>query len=180
MSSDLARCFDTFRVSAFRLETLDRYAVPAEDDRIAAFRQGQPLPERSVRTSPWLRHLARTTAAGKHWSRIHVVDRPPSDYVRFELVTYQESAEAGEVIGIADRRAHAGLDYLRRDFWLFDAETDHPSAALISYDHDGEYIGAAVTTEPAIVMACRASRDLARRHSVPLHIYLAELTAAAS
>jgi hypothetical protein len=180
MSTGLARCFDTFRVSAFRLETLNRYVVPPEDDRIAAFRTGQPLPERSVRTSPWLRRLARTTAAGKHWSRVHVVDRPPSDYVRFELVTYQESAEAGEVIGIADRRAHPALDYLRRDFWLFDAETDHPSAALISYDHDGGYIGAAVTTEPAIVAACRATRDLARRHSVPLHVYLARLTAGAS
>lgn len=180
MSSGLARCLDTFGVSAFRLETLDRYVVAAEDDRIAAFRNGQPLPERSVRTSPWLRRMARTTAAGKHWSRVHVVDRPPSDYVRFELVTYQESAGAGEVIGIADRRAHPALDYLRRDFWLFDAETDHPSAALISYDRDGEYIGSAVTTEPAIVMACRATRDLARRHSVPLHVYLAQLTAPAS
>lgn len=180
MSSDLARCFDTFGVSAFRLETLNQYAVPAEDDRIAAFRKGQPLPGRSARTSAWLRHLACTTAAGKRWSCVHVVDWPPSDYVRFELVTYQESAKAGEFIGIADRRAHPGLDYLRRDFWLFDAETDHPFAALISYDHDGQYIGAAVTTEPAVVMACRAARDLARRHSVPLGVYLAQLKAGAS
>jgi uncharacterized protein DUF6879 len=123
--------------------------------------------------------MARSTAAGKHWSRVHVVDRPPSDYVRFELAAYQESAGAGEVIGIADRRAHPALDYLRRDFWLFDAETDHPLAAVISYDPDGQYAGAAVTTEPAMIMACRATRDLARRHSVPLDAYLAQLTAGA-
>ena len=114
-------CFDEFRVSAFRLETLRQYAVPAEDERIAAFREHRPLPERSVRTSPWLRRIADTTAAGKRWSRVHVVDEPLSEYVRFEMVTYRESAQAGEEIRIADRRADPALDALQTDFWLFDA-----------------------------------------------------------
>ena len=76
--TDFAACFDEFRVSAFRLETLRQYAVSAEDDRIAAFREHRPLPERSVRTSPWPRRIADTTAVGKHWSRVHVVDEPLS------------------------------------------------------------------------------------------------------
>ena len=72
--TDFADCFDEFRVSAFRLETLRQYAIPVEDERIAAFRENRPLPERSVRTSQWLRRIADTTAAGKRWSRVHVVD----------------------------------------------------------------------------------------------------------
>jgi hypothetical protein len=170
--TDLAACFDEFRASAFRLETLPLYAVPAEDERLAAFREGRRLPERSPRTSPWLRRVADTTAAGKRWSRVHVVDHPLTEYLRFELATYRESAEAGEVIRIADREASPELATLTRDFWLFDAETDRPFAALMTYDHEGQYVGAEVTHEPAIVGACMAERDIALRYSVPLAVYL--------
>lgn len=166
-------CFDEFRVSAFRLETLREYAVSAEDERIAAFREHRPLPERSVRTSPWLRRVAETTAAGKHWSRVHVVDEPLSEYVRFEMVTYRESAQAGEDIRIANRRADPALDALQTDFWLFDGETDRPFAAILQYDRAGHYVGAQVTNDAAVIGACTTARDLALRHSVPLAVYLA-------
>jgi hypothetical protein len=166
-------CFDEFRISAFRLETLRQYAIPAEDERIAAWRARKPLPERSVRTSPWLRRIADTTAAGKHWSRVHVVDEPLSEYTRFEMVTYRESALAGEAIRIADRAADPALDGLDTDFWLFDAETSRPFAAILHYDAAGGYAGAAVTSDDAAIRACVAARDLGLRHSVPLGAYLA-------
>ena len=172
--TNFAACFDEFRVSAFRLETLRQYTVSAEDERIAAFRERRPLPERSVRTSPWLRRIAETTAAGKHWSRVHVVDVPLSEYVRFEMVTYRESAQAGEDIRITDRRADPALDALQTDFWLFDAETDHPFAALMQYSADGHYVDAAVTTDRTAIAECKAARDLALRYSVPLTTYLAD------
>lgn len=171
--TDFAACFDEFRVSAFRLETLREYAVPAEDERIAAFRERRPLPERSARTSPWLRRVADTTAAGKRWSRVHVVDEPLSEYVRFEMVTYRESAQAGEDIRITDRKADPALDALQTDFWLFDAETDQPFAAIMRYDHAGHYVGAQVTSDGAAVRACKAARDLALSYSAPLAAYLA-------
>jgi hypothetical protein len=171
--NDLEACFDTFAASAFRLETLRHYAAPAEDERLAAFREGRPMPERSVRTSPWLRRIAITTAAGKRWSRVHVVDHPLSEYVRFELAAYRESAEAGERIRITDRAADPALSVLARDFWLFDAEIGHPFAALMSYDDAGRYVSAAITDDTAEVGACIAARDMALRHSVPLADYLA-------
>lgn len=173
--TDFEACFDTFRSTAFRLETLQHYDAPAEYERIAAFREGGPLPERSPRTSPWLHRLAETTAEGKRWSRVRIVERPLSEYVRFELVTYLESQRAGEDIHLTDRQAHPGLQDLRADFWLFDAETSQPVAALMEYDQQGRYLGAAVTSDPETVRACTASRDLALRHSVPLATYLARL-----
>ena len=172
--TDFAACFDEFRVSAFRLETLRQYAIPAEDERIVAFRERRPLPERSVRTSPWLRRIADTTAVGKHWSRVHVVDEPLSEYVRFEMVTYRESAQAGEDIRITDRRADPALDALQTDFWLFDAETDQPFAAILQYDPVGHYVGAQVMNDGPTVGACKTARDLALRYSVPLAVYLAD------
>jgi hypothetical protein len=71
----LGGCFEVFKVRAFRLETLSTYAVPAEEG-LRAFRLGLPRPERSVRTSSWLRRIADTTAAGKSWRRVRVLGRP--------------------------------------------------------------------------------------------------------
>jgi hypothetical protein len=174
--SDLGRCFEVFTVSAFRLETLRAYAAPGEEDRLRAFRLGLPLPERSARTSRWLRRIAATTATGKSWHRVRVLDRPLSEYECYRLLGYRESAEAGEVIRIADRSSCPALAPLARDFWLFDAAA-RPFAALMNYDHAGEYLGAAVTTEPAVIMACVTARNLAQQYSVPLGAYLAQLKA---
>ena len=175
----LGRCFEVFRVSAFRLETLSTYAVPAEEEGLRAFRLGLPRPERPVRTSSWLRRIAGTTAAGRSWRRVRVLGRPLSESGCYQLLGYRESAEAGEVIRIAGRPACPGLDTLARDFWLFDAGTAKPFAALMNYGHAGEYLGAAVTAEPAVIMACVTARNLAHRCPVPLGAYLAQLKARA-
>lgn len=165
----LPDCFGQFRESAFRLETLPCYTVPGEDERITAFREGRPLPERSPRTSPWLRRVARTTARGRRWSRIHVVDVPLSEYTRFELAAYRESAAAGEQVRITDRAGNPGLAGLQTDFWLFDAGTDTPFAEIMEYDSQGRYLGSRMTAD---VRECVAARDLASRYSVPLAAYL--------
>jgi len=176
--SGLGRCFEVFTVSAFRLETLRAYAARGEENRLRAFRRGLPLPERPAQASRWLRRIAATTAAGKSWRRVRVLDRPLSEHECYRLLGYRESAEAGEVIRIADRSSCPALAPLARDFWLFDADDDaRPFAALLNYDHAGEYLGAAVTTEPAVIMACVTARNLAQQHSVPLGAYLAQLKA---
>ena len=164
-------------MSAFRLETLRAYAAPGEQDRVRAFRLGLPLPERPAPARRWLRRIAATTAAGKSWHRVRVLDRPLSEEECYRLLGYRESAEAGEVIRIADRSACPALAPLARDFWLFDADAARPFAALMNYDHAGEYLGAAVTSEPAVIMACVTARNLAQQYSVPLAAYLAALKA---
>jgi len=175
--SGLGRCFEAFTVSAFRLETLRAYAAPGEQDRVRAFRVGLPLPERPAGASRWLRRIAATTAAGKSWRRVRVLDRPLSEEECYRLLGYRESAEAGEVIRIADRSSCPALAPLARDFWLFDADAARPFAALLNYGHAGEYLGAAVITEPAVIMACVTARNLAQQYSVPLAAYLAALKA---
>lgn len=173
----LGQCFEAFKASAFGLETLGSYAVSAGQDRLEAFRLGRPLPGRPARTDPWLRRVAETTAAGKSWRRVRVLGRPLSEQDCYQLLGYRESAAAGEVIRIADRSACPALATLARDFWLFDPGTARPFAALLNYDQAGGYLGAAVTTEPAVIMACVTARNLAQQHSVPLGVYLARLQA---
>jgi hypothetical protein len=162
-------CFSRFQVSACRLEgTVPRYAD--DEERFSLFAAGQPLPERSVRTSPWLAHIAETTAAGRRWSRVYLVDGGQDDaepWTRFKLAAYQESAAAGEQVWIADRTPVLGQ--LQTDFWLFDAETDEPFAAIMAYGPGGQFLSARVTTD---VAECVAAANLAFAHAVPLAAYL--------
>jgi hypothetical protein len=169
--------FDGFTTSVWRLEALQRYTVDEEQERIQAWREGAPRPERSVRTSPWLRRIAVSTAAGKRWGRVHVVTHPLSEYVRYELGGYVESAATGEEIGIADQAAHPGLASAGPDFWLFDEETPGEFAILMDYDEDGRWLGAERTSDPGTLARCRQVKALALAHAVPLNACLARIGA---
>jgi Family of unknown function (DUF6879) len=159
--------------SAFRLETLPQYLVAQEDERFRAFREGRPLPARSAETSPWLRQIARSTAGGRHWQRIHVVGRPLTAYLRFELLTDSENVAAGEDVRVADRDIHAELTALTQDFWLIDGDTDHATALLMRYDPEGRFADAERCTDPDVLARCRHQRDLALARSIPVADYLA-------
>ena len=166
-------CFDRFSASAWRLEGLQAYTSPGEDDRIKAWREGQPRPVRSVRTSPWLRRVAVTTAEGKQWGRVHVVRHPLSEYLRYELLGYVESAAAGEEIGLVDQAASPALAALGPDFWLFDRGTEHALAVLMHYDDHGSLAEYEPTNARGALDECYRVQDLVLAHSVPLNAYLA-------
>jgi hypothetical protein len=164
----LDELFDNFERSTFRLETLPQYLVDVEEERFGAFRDGRPLPPWPQESVEWFADIAKSVAAGKTWGRVHVIDWPPSDYTRFELVCYADNVRAGENIRIADRSADPALAELRQDFWLFDAETGHPVAVLMRYDEEGHWLGWNLSEERNVVQRCREQRDMALAHSVPL------------
>lgn len=165
--------FDSFVESAFRMETLQWYTVDSETPRIQAFLRGEPRPDRSVRTSPWLRRVALSTAAGKHWSRVHIVDLPLTEYLRYQLAGYLESAAAGEEIRIAVRRGHAELAHLREDFWLFDADTPGAFAIAMRFDGIGRPLDHERVTDPARIDAYSRARALALEASMSLNEFVA-------
>lgn len=169
---EFAALFDTFQHTAFRLECLQAYDVSQEAEAVRAFREGRPRPERSVRTSPWLRRVAVTTAQGKRWSRVRVVDYPLTEYTRYELVGYVESQAAGEQIQLAD---HDQVGDLGPDFWLFDAGTPGACAVLMRYTVDGKIEGFDLVTDPAHLERLHAIQSAAEAHAVPLNAFLAEV-----
>jgi hypothetical protein len=162
-----------FRHSAFRLETLQRYSVQTEAERFRAWLDRQPLPERSVETSPWLRRIAETTATGVEWSRVHLVRKPLTDYLGYEFVSYRESALAGQDTRLVDLHLHPELAMLHEDFWLLDGDEPGAIAVLMRYDPAGRFLGAWRTDDPPVVEECRKQRDMVIAASVPLEEYLA-------
>lgn len=166
--------FDSFTHTAFRLETRQTYEVSAEDESFRAFREGAAQPERSVRTSPWMRRIALSTAQGKEWSRIHLIRHPLSEYLRWELGGYVESQAVGERIGLVDLDEHPEHTNVGPDFWLFDAETDHPQAVLMHYDDAGNLLGREHATHALLVKdALDYTRRLLADIAIPLNTYLA-------
>ena len=89
-------CFDRFRSSAVRLETLQAYSDQSERADFAAWRYGWPRPERSVRTCPWLARMAVRSIAGCTFARVRLVEYPLTEYVRYELESYGHSAACGD------------------------------------------------------------------------------------
>jgi len=63
--------FDTFQREAFRLERLSRYDVPQDQQRIAAYLAGEPLPPQPKQQ--WLDFIGRTVQSGRRVSRVHIL-----------------------------------------------------------------------------------------------------------
>jgi hypothetical protein len=162
--------FDAARSTIFRLEQLPAYAVGgAEEDRIRAFREGRPRPERSVRTSAWMARIAVTTVAGKSWSRVRVVDQPLTEYERYELESYRESQAVGESISIVLRST---VEAEGPDFWLFDGGTEHARAVLMHYTDDGRLDRRELVEDAELLATLQARREAASATAMPLNEFL--------
>jgi hypothetical protein len=133
----LDRMFGEFRREAFRLETLDTYDIPRLNDHLRAFLAGEEQPE-GFRNSPWVSTVRDATRQGKRVYRVHILSRPLTDYLRYELAWgYHRNAQAGEEFFILDTTGRENPLPDVPDFWLFDENT----VAVMRYDASGAFQG---------------------------------------
>jgi hypothetical protein len=163
--------FDTFRATAWRLETRQTYVVPEEEGLLRAWRSGEPLAGRPD-FEDWLGYIQGVRASGRRFGRVHVVELPLSEYMRFEFSGYALSLAAGEDIRIAVRDTDPRLDVMCSDFWLFDADLDAPTVLWLKYEEDGRLLGSSVSRARADVDFCIRERDVALELSIPLSDFL--------
>jgi hypothetical protein len=163
MSVDLGALLQSFRQSAFRLETLAHYTVPQEEEWFTAWRRTGKLPELTPDNDSWLRMVRNHCAAGKRMQRVRVVSSPLTDYERFELALFPPSVAAGEEIRVVQRSAVVRT----ADFWLF----DESRAVMLRYDEAGRFQG----VEDGAASTCCRHRDRLLAQSIPLEEYLATL-----
>jgi hypothetical protein len=157
--------FTSVRRSWFRLETLQHYDAISERDSFAAFLRGEPI---DTAPGPWQQMIRRHVAAGRHLSRVHIVQEPLSDYIRYELQVYAPNVEAGEDVRlIAVPRGTWPRGLPRQDYWLFD---DH-HLWLMDYDAGDAFQAARLIDDPAVVEQHRQWRDTALAQSIPLTDY---------
>lgn len=160
------RLFSDVRASWFRLEALQRYDVQYERDALAAFRRGEPI---DTAPGPWQAMIRDHVAAGRELARVHVIEEPLSDYIRYELAAYTPNVDAGEhvrLIPVAHGQWPSGVP--RHDFWLFDDER----LWLMDYDPRGAFEAVRLVDDPATVQQHRRWRDAALAQSIPLSEYV--------
>lgn len=148
VSEELGRVFTTFKQSAFRLETLQSYAEPSESSPFNQYERGE-LPDPSF-MADWCQLASQHTASGRAIRRVHIVDLPLSNYMKFEIEhCYKHSEAAGEEIRLLERSKLSGeiLKFTREDFWLFDGST----VMVNDYDANNTFYQARMSSDPDAV-----------------------------
>jgi uncharacterized protein DUF6879 len=156
-----------FTRSLFRLETLNRYDVDSDGDDLHRYLSGESGPDLD-RKGPWMEHIRGEVARGLHTYRVHVVNGPLTDYLRFEFEWgYVYNSEAGEHIRVLDLSEQARPDVLvDEDFWLIDDE----QAIRMHYTPDGKFVGAEIAPHET-AQRYRAVRDAVWAIAVPFDSY---------
>jgi uncharacterized protein DUF6879 len=169
-SEEFDQPFRTFERTAFRLETLDRYAVPIEEEPVRRFLAGEPVDLNWL--APYLTLVQQATAAGKRFQRVRVVSEPltDNDYLRYEFAYYPHTIAAGEEIRILPRAQAEALELPDHDFWLFDSSL----VALMRFDREGHLHGVELTDDLQVVARCCYWRDAALHHASTFERYVAE------
>lgn len=127
-----AKEYDELRYSvkrrAWRLEVQQVYTIPSEAEDLAAFLRGDPVPDEY----PWRDYVREQVSKGIYMGRVHVVEQPLTDYLRFQFAWgYELTVPVGEDVGIIDLSTTPNPGLPDEDFWLYD---DHVVRLLFNPD----------------------------------------------
>jgi hypothetical protein len=169
---EITHLFAEFEESAFRLETRKGYATDRAGARFQAFMRGvAPAPEPE---HPWNVNVRDKAARGALFSRVRIIDEPPTDGQRFLMATAVGNVAAGEDIRVLVRSKAQRLGLPDYDFWLFDSST----LVCMHIDDTDTTLGVEVLTDPPTVLAACQARDAAQATAVPTAAVWAEVRSA--
>ncbi len=124
----------------FRLENRDAYSSVSDGGDFARFVAGEDGP---LEGAAWQERLERDTAAGRRWTKVHVIRGALSDYERYCAAwPWPRTTEAGEDLRVLE----AGQYDLEGVPDFFVLERRH--VVRSSYDDTGRFVGAYVVPEP--------------------------------
>lgn len=169
LGEDFTRLFREFKHTAFRLETLQAYAVDYEVEPIRQFLAGAAMPDDPSKNE-WCALIRDAVAAGKTMGRVHVVVEPLTDYLRYELGwSYPPNVAAGEDIRILPVQPGAWPPDLPEgyDYWLFDSH----DLWVMAYGDGGEFLYAEHVDDPTEIVRHNQIRDAAMHAAMGFHAY---------
>ncbi|WP_394813760.1 DUF6879 family protein [Streptomyces litchfieldiae] len=141
-SKSLSDLFDSFEREAFRLETRDDYSKSGSVEAYEAFLAGEGKPEGY--NADWVSEVRGYVNEGKRIYRVHILSRPLTPYLSFELGWgYRTNMLGGEEFFILDTTERPNpLDGVG-DFWLFDGS----AVGVMHYDDAGKFLSSEVLAE---------------------------------
>ncbi|WP_399089026.1 DUF6879 family protein [Streptomyces sp. BBFR2] len=167
-SKTLGEYFAAFEREAFRLETLDDYGKSGNAAAFQSFLAGEEQPVDY--NDHWVAELRKRSAGGKRIYRVHVLSRPLTPYLQYELGWgYWKNMTGGEEFFILDTTEQPNPFEGVPDFWLFDSQT----IAVLNYDDEGGFLGTQELSADR-VEEYLAIRDKAMEQAVPFPDWWAE------
>ncbi|MFD9442092.1 DUF6879 family protein [Streptomyces sp. NPDC060001] len=157
----LARLFDNFKHTAWRLEARERYASDEQTPTYAEFIEGK-RPSWDMGT-PWCDTMRRQVANGARVERVRIVDTPATVGQRYLMAHAEKNTALGEDIRNISREDADRLLLGHEDAWIFDSRI----VALLNFDEGDDLIGAELITEPSRVIRYVQLRDAAWHYAVP-------------
>jgi len=168
---DFNGLFETFKHTAWRLETRRRYASDEATDTYAQFERGE-RPAWDMDT-PYCRTIRQQTGQGARVERVRLVDSPTTPGQRYLLAHAQKNAALGEDIRNLSRVDAQRLQLPDEDFWIFDSRL----VALLNFDDADNLADVELITQPDEVVRYSMVRDAAWHHAVPYEEFAADLAA---
>lgn len=158
--------------SVFKLETMQTYQEPGNPS-FEAFQRGDF--DEAVRLCWTVRqqqerdHSVMMCQKAISWTRIHLVEKPLTDYLKWELETYNVSVKYGERILIADITDQQQGSYFRKltDFIIFDDR----AVMAHNYDRDGLIQGGWIVDQPSQVQKYSEAIKACSGISLPLGVF---------
>ncbi|MFG3045548.1 DUF6879 family protein [Streptomyces sp. NPDC048241] len=164
------RLFETFKHTAWRLETRRGYASDREDPDFQAFLATGSSP--CDFSEPWFVNIKAQTGTGKTVGRVRVADNPPTTEQLFLLDHARHNAAVGEDIRYLWRED--ATDLPAEDFWIFDSRL----VAVLHFDDADHITNIELIAEPAEVVRYCVARDAAMHHAVARDEFAAQVAEA--
>jgi hypothetical protein len=158
---EITHLFAEFEHTAFRLETRRGYASDRQGARFQAFMRGilpEPEPDH-----PWNVNVRAKAGQGAQFSRVRIIDEPPTDGQKFLMATAAGNVAAGEDIRVLARAEAVRLHLPDYDLWLFDSRT----LVRMHIDDTDTTTGVELVDDPAEVLAACHAWDTAQQAAVP-------------
>lgn len=151
----------------FRLETLNEYKVEEEKTSFEAYQNNKIIKNENF--DEWLELIENTTKKGIDIYRVHVIDLPLTDYIRYEIECgYLLSQKKGERFLLVERKKVQEIIQGFDDFWLF----DDSQGFTIKYDNLGNFLGFGDPITEEEISKYIELRDKITKMSIPLDEFL--------
>ncbi|MER5201198.1 DUF6879 family protein [Streptomyces sp. NPDC002755] len=163
--------FQTFKHSAWHLETRRGYASDRQDPSYALFlKTGTAAMDLD---SAWCTNISRQTSSGKYVGRVRVVDNPPTQGQRYLLDYARCNAATGEDVRNLWRDDADRANLPAEDFWIFDSRL----VAVLNFDDTDAFHDVEIITKPTEVLRYCQIRDAAIHQATPYDQFAAQLRA---
>lgn len=128
--------FNNFQKYAFRLELLQKYTVEEEKEILDHFLKTGKLKKKEM--GEWYKIITNAIDRGAIMERVHVIKKPLTDYIRFEMESYKLTTKNGEKVFLLSQEEFDKIKSpINSDFWLFDDKI----VLKMSYNEEGRFLG---------------------------------------